>query len=105
MLELDQLGLAKIGDFAIGKAAQDQVHLTGAAVPATEQQPLAAVIQSAARSCRSRHPLNPIRNAKSPDVPGGVDIATRFANVSMFSCIAFAAKCIQALDDAVVPKP
>ena len=42
---------------------------------AAKQKPLAAVVEAAARSCRSRHFYNPHPNAKSPDVPGGVDIA------------------------------
>jgi hypothetical protein len=44
-------------------------------MPAAEQQPLAAVVEAIARSCRSCHfHSNP--NAKSPDVPGAVDITS-----------------------------
>jgi len=54
-------------------------------MPAAKQQPLAAVVKAAARSCRSRHPQIP-SNGKSPDVvPGGVDIAIVSPNVSSCS--------------------
>jgi hypothetical protein len=55
-------------------------------MPAAKQQPLAAVIEAVARSCRSRHPSfsNPeLANAKNPDVvPGRVDIAMQQVIVS-----------------------
>ena len=37
-----ELRLVKPGEMSIGKAAEDQVALARAAVPGTEQQPLAA---------------------------------------------------------------
>jgi hypothetical protein len=58
-------------------------------MPAAKQQPLAAVIKAAARSCRSRHSQFP-SNGKSPDaVPGGVDIAIASPNVSSCSLCKF----------------
>jgi hypothetical protein len=50
-------------------------------MPAAKQKPLAALIEAAARSCRTRHFRFP-SDAKSPDVPGGGDIATRKTVVS-----------------------
>ena len=82
ILELSQFVLREIGDLGIGKAAENEIHLAGAAMPAAKQQPLAAVVEAVARSCRSRHFFDSNPNAKSPDVPGGVDIASGSANVS-----------------------
>ena len=81
VFQLRQFGVGKIGDRGVGEAAENQIHLAGAAMPAAKQQPLAAVIQAIARSCRSRH-LSFHPNAKSPDVPGGVDITTAVMIVS-----------------------
>ena len=47
-LELVQFGVGEVGDLGIGKPAEDEVHLAGAAMPAAKQQPLAAVIEPAA---------------------------------------------------------
>ena len=41
-LKLGQLALLKISDLLVGKAAENEIHLAGAAVPAAKQQPLAA---------------------------------------------------------------
>ena len=54
-LELGQFGVGQVGDLGVGEAAEDQIHLAGAAMPAAKQQPLAAVVEPVARSCRSRH--------------------------------------------------
>ena len=75
MLELSQFVVREIGDLGVGKPAENEIHLAGAAMPAAKQQPLAAVVEAVARSCRSRHLSQSNPNAKSPDVPGGVDIA------------------------------
>ena len=47
-LELVQFVIAQIGYLGIRKAPEDEIHLTGAAMPAAEQKPLAAVIEAAA---------------------------------------------------------
>jgi hypothetical protein len=51
-------------------------------MPAAEQKPLAAVVQPVARPRRSSHVSSFQCNAKSPDVPGGVDIAMTGGDVS-----------------------
>src|SRR6202035_3697112 len=82
MLELRQFLFREICNLGIGKAAENQVHLAGAAMPAAKQQPLAAVVEAIARSRRSRHFSIPIRTQKARTLPGGVDIATVPVNVS-----------------------
>jgi hypothetical protein len=59
----------------VGKASEDVIHLLGTPVPAAEQKPLAAIVEAIAGTGGSGHFL-PFVNAKSPDVPGEVDIAT-----------------------------
>src|SRR5580700_2841453 len=86
--ELPQLVVAEVSDFRIRKAAEDEVKLAGAAMPAAKQQPLAAVIEPVARSCRSSHSQFQ-SNAKSPDVPGGLDIAMPGADVSPLDCVSY----------------
>ena len=81
MFQFGQFVVGQVGDLGIGEPAEDQIHLAGAAMPAAKQQPLAAVIEAVARSCRSRH-FRFQSNAKNPDVPGGVDIAMVSVNVS-----------------------
>jgi len=54
-LKAIQIAVGEVSDFGIGKAAEDEIHLAGAAMPAAKQKPLAAIIKPAARSCRSRH--------------------------------------------------
>jgi hypothetical protein len=48
MFQLSEFVVAERGDLGIGKPAEDEIHLAGAAMPAAKQQPLAPVIQSAA---------------------------------------------------------
>jgi hypothetical protein len=82
---LGQFVIPEARDLGVRKAAENQVHFAGTAMPAAKQQPLAAVVKAAARSCRSRHSQFP-SNGKSPDVmPGGVDIAIVSLNVSSCS--------------------
>jgi hypothetical protein len=54
-LEFSQFIIAQTRYLGIGEAPEDEVHLTGTAMPAAEQEPLAAIIKAAARSCRTRH--------------------------------------------------
>ena len=71
-MKLQMVGLTAGGDsqVRVGEAAENEIHLAGAAVPAAKQEPLAAVVEADARSGGSSH--DPIQcNAKSPDVPGG----------------------------------
>src|SRR5262249_11046440 len=72
-LELTELVIGEVCDLGVGKATEDQIHLARTAVPAAEQKPLAPEIEAVARSSRSSH-FKIQSNAKSPDVPGGVDI-------------------------------
>ena len=100
-LELVQFGVRKIRDFGVGKAAEDEVHLARAAMPAAKQKPLAAVVEPVARSCRipSLSKFHP--NAKSPDVPGGVDIAIGIGECQPFLCAIYQLLVIAGLDPAI----
>ena len=37
MFELSQFVVAQVGDFGVGKAAENEIHLAGAAMPAAKQ--------------------------------------------------------------------
>src|SRR5260370_885541 len=65
LFELGQFMVGEPGDLGVGKAAENEIHLAGAAMPAAKQQPLAAVIEAAARSCRSRHFPDPMQTQKA----------------------------------------
>jgi hypothetical protein len=81
MFQFGEFIVGEAGNGPVGKPAEDEVHFPGAAMPAAKQKPLAALVEALARPCRSRHFRIP-SNAKSPDVPGGADIASRMAVVS-----------------------
>src|SRR5581483_1824249 len=46
LLELGEFALGERGDLAVGKAAENKIHLAGTAMPAAKQQPLAAVVEA-----------------------------------------------------------
>jgi len=47
-LQLIELIAGQMRNLGIGKSAEDKVHLAGAAMPAAKQQPLAAIVKTAA---------------------------------------------------------
>src|ERR1700726_3104402 len=85
-LELRQFVVGEGCDLGIRKTAENEIHFAGAAMPAAKQQPLAAVIEAAARSCRSRHCPNSIPTPKARTCRARVDIAMEKADVS--TCVA-----------------
>ena len=64
VFQIGQFGVGKLGDGGVGEAAENRDPLAGAAMPAAKQQPLAAVIEAVARSCRSRHLSFPSKRQK-----------------------------------------
>ena len=46
--ELGQFVIDQARYLGVRKAAEDEIHLAGTAMPATEQKPLAAVVEAAA---------------------------------------------------------
>lgn len=71
----------------VRKTPKDVIHLLGTPVPAAEQEPLAPIVEAIAGTGGSGHFL-PFVNAKSPDVPGEVDIAIGLGAVSNFAGVA-----------------
>ena len=47
-LQFGQFAIAQVGYLVIRKPPENEVHFTGAAMPAAEQKPLAAVIEAIA---------------------------------------------------------
>jgi len=83
MLVLVEFGVVEALDMHVGKAAHNQIRLTGAAMPGPEQQPSAARVEAVARSGASSHEFS---NAESPAGAGrGIYIGRSAANVSDFA--------------------
>src|SRR5215831_18280731 len=57
--DLVEFAFAQCRNMRVGEAAEHQVHLADAAVPAAEQQPSSALIQSLARNLRAGHAAAP----------------------------------------------
>src|SRR5262249_10605103 len=54
-LEQVELGLAQRADHRIGEASHDQIHLAGAAMPATVEKTAPPRVKPCARTCASSH--------------------------------------------------
>jgi hypothetical protein len=55
VLEKGKIGVAHPGQFGIGEATEDEVHLAGATMPGAKKRPPPAGVQFEVGSCRSGH--------------------------------------------------
>jgi hypothetical protein len=86
-LEFREIIVGKLRDMRIGEPTENKVHFPRATVPAAIKQPLAAVIEPVARTCRPSH-ASTLRNGKSPDVPGADGIVLTDHDVSTLVVVA-----------------